>query len=139
MRFPTLCGPSRGGNTCFRIWTTRSPKRVVKPSKMRCGYDSDTVPREAFGISARKTTLCNENDAVGPCGKCETVIAVGVPLCSCRRIVSLNVAALALESRLGVMRLPRFSLIAVGSSNLISFEKALSRVDGLRDVVTNGL
>src|SRR5256885_2271781 len=119
---------------CFKICTTRSPRGVLKPSKIKCGYDSETVPREAFGISARRTTLCKENEAVGPCGRCEIVIAVGVPRCSCRRIMSLSAAAFALERRLGMMRFPRFSLIEVGRSNLISFEKALSRVDGLRDV-----
>ena len=53
--------------------------------------------------------------------------------------MSLNAAAFALERRFGIMRLPRFNLIEVGNSNLISLEKVLSRVDGLRDVVTKGL
>lgn len=72
---------------CFRILTILSPRRVVNPksfdlahvnqgydsiplpSKIRWGYDSLTVPRIEPGISWRSTTLCRENEAVGPWGK----------------------------------------------------------------------
>ena len=63
------------------------------------------------------------------------VRALGVPRCSCKSIMSLNPAALELETRFGRIRLPLFSRILVGSNSFISFEKALNRVDGERDVV----
>ena len=65
-------------------------------------------------------------------------MAVGVPRCSCKRIMSFNAEALALDRRLGMMRLPRFKRIDVGKRSLISFEKVLSLVEGLLEVVTKG-
>lgn len=44
----------------------RFPSGVVKFSKMRCGYDSETVPRDGEGRSCLRRTLCSEKDAVGP-------------------------------------------------------------------------
>lgn len=54
---------------CFRIWTTRFPRGVVKFSKIRWGYDSDTVPRDGDGRSWRRRTLWREKEAVGPWGR----------------------------------------------------------------------
>lgn len=122
---------------CFRILTILSPSLDVKPSKIKCGYDSLTVPRELFGISCRNTTLWRENETVGPCGKCDSVKAVGVPRCSWRRIKSESPAAWAEEIRFGRIRLPRLRRIDVGSNNLISFAKDPSRDEGSRDVVTS--
>jgi len=66
------------------------------------------------------------------------VMAVGVPRCSWRRMMSLRAAAFALDRRFGRTRLPRLSLMEVGSRSLTSFEKALSLVEGLLEVVTRG-
>lgn len=66
-------------------------------------------------------------------------MAVGVPLCSCRRMMSESPAALALESRFGRIIFPRLSLIEVGRSSRISLEKVDNLVDGFLDVVTRGL
>lgn len=52
--------------------------------------------------------------------------------------MSVRAAALALATRLGRMRLPRFKRIDVGNSSRISLEKAARRVEGLREVVTSG-
>ncbi len=140
-RLPTFwveVAASRGGKRCLRICTTRFPRGVEKPSKIRCGYDSDTVPREGDGRSCRRRTLCRENDAVGPCGRCEMVSAVGVPRCSCRRSTSVSAAELALATRVGRIRVPRFSRMEVGRRSLISLAKAPSRVEGDREVVIRG-
>ena len=76
---------------------------------------------------------------VGPCGIWLMVIAVGVPLCSWRRIMSDRAADFADESRFGRMVLPLFSRIAVGNRRRISLLNVASLVLGLRDVVTSGL
>lgn len=128
---------SLGGKMCFNILTIRCPNRDVKPSKIRWGYDSETVPLELLGISWRKTTLCRENDTVGPCGKCERVKAVGVPRCSCSRIMSESPDACADCTRFGRIKFPRFSRIDVGSSNRISLAKEDSLVEGSLEVVTS--
>ncbi len=96
------------------------------------------VPLLEFGRSWRRKTLCRENEAVGPCGKCEIVRAVGTPRCSWRRSRSVNDEALALLTRLGKISVPRLRRIDVGSSNRISFANAESRVEGEREVVTRG-
>ena len=67
------------------------------------------------------------------------VRAVGVPLCSWRRHTSESPAACEDRTISGRMRFPRFSLIDVGSSNLISLEKALSLLEGSRAVETRTL
>src|SRR5258708_5826231 len=87
-------------------------------------------------MSALSITLCNENEAVGPCGRCEIVIAVGVPRCSCSSITSVRSADFAEYTRFGRMRLPRFRRMDVGSKSLISFAKEDSRDEGSLDVVT---
>lgn len=75
---------------------------------------------------------------VGPWGRCEIVIAVGVPRCSCKRIMSERAEALAEERRLGRMSLPRLRRIDVGRRSLISLLNVARRVEGLREVVTRG-
>ena len=97
------------------------------------------MPLLALGRSCRRETLCSENDAVGPCGKCETVIAVGTPRCSCSKIRSVNAEAFALLTRFGNTSVPLFNRILVGSNSRTSFANALSLVDGDLDVVTSGL
>jgi hypothetical protein len=67
------------------------------------------------------------------------VMAVGVPRCSWRRMMSERAEAFAEESRLGRIRLPRFRRIDVGRRSLISLLKIARRVEGLREVVTRGL
>lgn len=49
---------------------TRSPKGVLKPSKIKWGYASDIFC--TLGISCRMTTLESVKYAVGPYGKCDT-------------------------------------------------------------------
>lgn len=53
---------------------TQDINLVSLPSKIRWGYDSLTVPLMEFGMSWRRTTLCRENEAVGPWGKWESVL-----------------------------------------------------------------
>lgn len=67
---------------------------------------------------------------MGPCGKCDTVRAVGVPLCSCKRTMSLSPPAFALSTRMGRIMLPRFRRIDVGSNKRISFAKVPSLLEG---------
>lgn len=117
---------------------TRLPNGVVKPSKRRCGYDSETVPRDGEGRSCRSRTLCRLKDAVGPWGRWEIVRAVGVPRCSWSRRRSVSAEELADETRLGRISVPRFRRMEVGSRRRISFAKAESRVEGEREVVTRG-
>ncbi len=137
--FWLVVAASRGGKRCFNICTTLLPRGVLKFSKIRCGYDSLTVPLLVLGISCRRKTLCSENEAVGPCGKCDIVRAVGIPRCSWRRIKSVRAEALALETRLGRISVPRLRRMEVGSNSRISLAKAESRVEGDLDVVTSGL
>lgn len=73
---------------------------------------------------------CNEKLAVGPWGKCDTVKAVGVPLCSWRSTMSLSPPDLALSTRFGRTIFPRFNRIDVGSSNLISLANVPNLLDG---------
>lgn len=127
---------SRGGKICCKIFTMRFPRRDVNPSKMRCGYDSLTVPRELFGISWRNTTLCNENEIVGPWGKCDSVMAVGVPRCSWSRIMSESPEAWADWIRFPKTKFPLFRRMDVGRSNLISLAKDDRREEGSLEVVT---
>lgn len=129
---------SRGGKRCFNICTTLLPRGVLKFSKIRWGYDSLTVPLLVLGISCRRKTLCRENEAVGPCGKWDTVRAVGTPRCSWRRIKSVRADALALDTRFGRTSVPRLRRMAVGSKSRTSLAKAESRVEGDLDVVTRG-
>lgn len=75
---------------------------------------------------------------MGPCGRCEIVRAVGTPRCSCRRMTSVNALAFALATRVGKTCVPRFKRMDVGSRRRISFAKAESRVEGLREVVIKG-
>jgi hypothetical protein len=89
------------------------------------------------GISCRKTTLCSEKEMVGPCGKWEMVIAVGVPRCSWRRIRSDKPADFADWTRSGMICFPRLSRTAVGKSNLISLAKDESLEEGSLEVVTS--
>ena len=88
-------------------------------------------------MSWRSMTLCSENDAVGPCGRCETVNAVGVPRCSCRMTMSDRPDEFADDTNIGRTAFPRFSRIAVGSSRRISLAKDDSRAEGSLDVLTN--
>lgn len=88
-------------------------------------------------MSWRRTTLLRENDTVGPWGKCETVKAVGVPRCSCKRIMSVKPLFSAEDTSSPKTVFPRFRRIEPGSNSRISFEKAANRVDGSRDVVTS--
>src|SRR5580658_2401857 len=90
-------------------------------------------------MSWRRTTLWREKEAVGPCGKWEMVRAVGVPRCSCSKIMSDRPDDCADVTRLERTRFPRLSRIDVGKSNLISFANDESRVDGSREVVTRTL
>lgn len=90
-------------------------------------------------MSWRKTTLCRENDIVGPWGKWDSVKAVGVPRCSWRRMISESPDAWADVIRLGKMRFPRFRRIEVGINNLISFAKAESLDEGSLEVVISTL
>lgn len=133
-----MVAASRGGKRCFSICATRLPRGVLKFSKMRWGYDSLTVPLLALGRSWRRKTLCKEKEAVGPCGRWEMVRVVGTPRCSWRRIRSVREEALALDTRLGRMSVPRLRRMEVGSSSRISLAKAESRVDGDLEVVTSG-
>lgn len=87
-------------------------------------------------MSCRKTTLCKENDTVGPWGRCDTVMAVGVPRCSCKRTISERPLLLQDRTSSGRIVLPRFNRMAVGINNRISLEKAARRLEGERDVVT---
>ena len=64
--------------------------------------------------------------------------AVGTPRCSWRRSRSVREEALALETRLGRIRLPLFKRMEVGSRSRISLAKADKRVEGEREVVTKG-
>lgn len=105
---------------------------------MRCGYDSETVPRDGEGRSCRRRTLCREKEAVGPWGRWDIVRAVGVPRCSWSRSKSVSAAELALVTSEGRTRVPRFRRIEVGSRSRISLAKAASRVEGEREVVTRG-
>lgn len=66
------------------------------------------------------------------------VSAVGVPRCSCRRMISLNALAWALATSVGRTCAPRFSRMAVGRRRRISLAKEASRVEGLREVVMRG-
>jgi hypothetical protein len=63
---------------------------------------------------------CKEKLAVGPWGKCDTVRAVGVPLCSWSRTMSLSPPDFALSTRLGRTMFPRFRRIDVGSCTCFS-------------------
>ena len=137
--FWLVVAASRGGKRCFNICTTLLPRGVVKFSKIRCGYDSLTVPLLVLGISCRRKTLCSENEAVGPCGRWDIVRAVGTPRCSWRRIKSVRAEALALETRFGRTRVPRLRRMAVGSKRRTSLANAERRVEGDLDVVTRGL
>jgi len=83
--------------------------------------------------------LWREKEAVGPWGKWERVRAVGVPRCSCRRIMSDRPEDCADITRFGRTRFPRLSRIDVGKSNLISFANDESREDGSLEVVTRTL
>ena len=89
-------------------------------------------------MSARRTTLWREKEAVGPWGRWLIVIAVGVPRCSCRRITSDSAEAFALDNRFSRIRLPRFNRIDVGSRSRISLLKVERRVEGSLEVVTSG-
>lgn len=64
--------------------------------------------------------------------------AVGVPRCSCKRIISEREADLALATRSVRIVFPRFNRIEVGKSSRTSFAKALRRDEGDREVVTKG-
>lgn len=131
---PVFCPASRGGKICCSIFFTLLPSAVENPSKIRCGKDSDTVPRTAFGISPRRITFEREKEAVGPWGKWLMVSAVGTPRCSWRRIASERSAAFALSMIAGKMRFPRLSLIEVGKRSLISLENVDRRELGSLDV-----
>ena len=63
------------------------------------------------------------------------VSAVGVPRCSWSRTISDSAAAVAEETRFGSTRVPRFKRIEVGNSKRTSFAKALSLLEGEREVV----
>jgi len=120
---------------CFSIVTIRFPSVEVKPSNIRCGYDSLTVPRELFGISCRSTTLWSEKETVGPCGKCESVKAAGVPRCSCKRMISDRLLACAASTKPGNTLFPRFKFMEPGKTSLISLENDDSREEGSLEVV----
>lgn len=79
---------------------------------------------------SKEQDLRSEKLAVGPWGKCETVNAVGVPLCSCRSTISLRPPDFALSTRLGRIMFPRFRRMDVGRSNRISLAKVPSLLDG---------
>lgn len=96
------------------------------------------MPREGDGRSCRRWTLCRLNEAVGPCGRCDIVSAVGLPRCSCKSIKSVKALELALDINEGRTRFPRFKRIDVGRRRRISFAKAASRVEGEREVVIKG-
>lgn len=66
-------------------------------------------------------------------------MAVGIPRCSWSRIRSVIAEALALETRLGRIKVPRFNLIDVGINSLISLAKADNLVEGDLEVVMMGL
>ena len=115
--------------------TTLFPRGVVKPSKIRCGYASLTVPRWLFGMSCLRTTLWRENWTVGPWGKWETVSEVGTPLCSCRTSRSVMPARCEPSTRCGRTALPLLRRTESGKSRRSSLENWASRLDGERDVV----
>lgn len=65
------------------------------------------------------------------------VMAVGVPRCSCSKIMSDKPLVLQERTSSGRMVLPLFSRIAVGIRSRTSFEKAASLLEGDREVVTS--
>lgn len=83
--------------------------------------------------------MWREKETVGPCGKWDSVRAVGTPLCSWRRTMSERPDACAEEMRLGRIRFPLLSRMDVGRSSRISFANDDSLVEGSREVVTNTL
>ena len=89
-------------------------------------------------MSWRSTTLDRAKEAVGPCGRCEMVSAVGVPRCSCSSRMSVRAAAVAEPTSVGSTSVPRFSRMEVGSRSRISLLKVESRVEGEREVVIRG-
>jgi ribosomal protein L37AE/L43A len=63
------------GKRCLSTSCTRPPSTLEKFSKIRCGYCSETVESRYAATSCRRRTLFRVKYTVGPCGKCETIIA----------------------------------------------------------------
>jgi len=109
------------GNKAPKIHLTRSPSLLPNPSKIKCGYCSDTVLSAFELTSCRRVTFDNVIESVGPWGRWETMRASGTPLVSWIRIRSVMFCARHVWRRSFKTVFPRFRRIELGNTRRSSY------------------
>ena len=121
------------------MFAVRFPSGVVKFSRIKCGFASETVPMSWSLTSCRITVLLSPKYAVGPNGMWLTTRPSGSPLCSCTTTKSVKSLLLHSSTKSGSTCAPRLIRRLVGISSFTSLTNCVRRDDGSRDVVTKTL
>ena len=89
--------------------------------------------------SCRSTPPLRVKYAVGPNGRWQTTIPSGSPLVSWKTMRSVKSEVLQTSTSSSTLWVPLLILVELGTISFISLANCLSRLDGLRDVVTQTL